>query len=329
MKAEFLHQYYQTHGVPLRARAFAYIDVLNGLGSYAPRLYNFMLTNTLLAGLAKRVLGVAPQRSLPTIHRQSLRQWYQRHYQSPAKSKQRVLLFCDEFTNRNDTEIGIKGIKLLRALGYDVQLVEHPESGRAAISKGLLTRAQRLANENVKVFKDIVSEEVPLLGIEPSAILSFRDEYPRLVEPALVPAAKKLAQNALLIDEFLAREIRADHLTAAAFTDAPQQLHLHGHCHQKSLGELEDTVWLLSLPENYHVSVIPSGCCGMAGSFGYEAEHFEVSQQVGELVLFPAVRKAAKEALIVAPGTSCRHQISDATERRALHPVEVLWAALR
>lgn len=165
--------------------------------------------------------------------------------------------------------------------------------------------------------------------MEPSAILSFRDEYPRIVSPDLVPAAKKLKFHVKLIDEFLGQEVAAGNIKAESFTAQPQKIKLHGHCHQKALSSLNWTQKLLSLPVNYLVETIPSGCCGMAGSFGYEAEHFDVSQQIGELVLFPAVRNAEAETIIAAPGTSCRHQIADGTGRKAKHPVEILWEALK
>jgi FAD/FMN-containing dehydrogenase/Fe-S oxidoreductase len=330
LKAEFLHQYYRTHGIPLRARIFAHIDTFNRWGSRWSGLYNFLLRHPLPAGIAKRVLGLAVERSLPAIHSQSLRNWFQRDFRPRSEHyHQEVFFFCDEFTNYNDTLIGQKAILLLDRLGYWVYLIDHPESGRAALSKGLLPRAKHLAESNVRIFAPLITAERPLLGLEPSAILSFRDEYPRLVKPELRDDARELAPNCLLIDEFLAQEIRQGQLTADLFTDQPRQILLHGHCHQKSLTKLEDTIWLLSLPQNYSVEVIPSGCCGMAGSFGYEAEHYTVSQQIGELVLFPAVRKAAANALIAANGTSCRHQIKDGTERLALHPVEVLYDALK
>ena len=167
-----------------------------------------------------------------------------------------------------------------------------------------------------------------MIGIEPSAILSFRDEYPDLVPASQLAASKHLAVNALLIDEFIAREAEAGRITSAAFRSQAQRITLHGHCHQKALSSLTPTVKMLKLPAGYTVEVIPSGCCGMAGSFGYEAEHFSVSQQIGELVLFPAVRKATADTLIAAPGTSCRHQIKDGTNRHALHPIEILYDAL-
>jgi FAD/FMN-containing dehydrogenase/Fe-S oxidoreductase len=330
MKAEFLHQFHKTRGVPLRARAFAHFADLQRWGAVAPAVSNFFLKNPLPAGLLKRLLGVAPQRSLPTLQAQTLRQWYRDHAARlhPAAPKGKVYLFCDEFTNYNDTHIGIRAVELLARLGYRVEMPEHPESGRAAISKGLLLRARDLAVRNVQIFKDLITEETPLIGIEPSAILGFRDEYPRLVPPEDRDAARALGKNALLIEEFLAREAQRGHITAASFTSAPRKVLLHAHCHQKALAGAECSAWALGLPENYTVEMIPSGCCGMAGSFGYEREHYDVSMKVGELVLFPAIRKTPEEVIVAAPGTSCRHQIHDGTGRRALHPVEVLWQAL-
>ncbi|MEM9992287.1 MAG: 4Fe-4S dicluster domain-containing protein, partial [Bacteroidota bacterium] len=331
MKAEFLHQYYKTHGVPLRARAFANITNLNALGAIVPSLSNLVLGGKLTSGILKKVLDVAPQRDLPKLHTIPLRQWYKKNYAALQPSKQAiktVYLFCDEFTNYNDVPIGIKAIKLLVKLGYAVQLIQHPESGRAHLSKGLLNSAQRLAQRNVDIFADLVSEEHPLIGIEPSAILSFRDEYPRLVHEADQDKAKELAKHAFMIDEFLAKEAEQGNITSEQFTQQHRQVLLHGHCHQKALSDVSHTAWLLSLPRNYALEIIPSGCCGMAGSFGYEKEHYDLSMQVGEMVLFPAVRSSKTDTIIAAPGTSCRHQIMDGTQRKALHPVEVLWDAL-
>lgn len=328
LKAEFLHQYYQTNGIPLRAKAFAYINEFNKLGGILPSVYNFFLTNPLFATVAKTILGVAQERSLPTIHQYNLRKWYQNNYKFKGAKNGTVVLFCDEFTNWNDTEIGIKSIQLLQALKYDVKLIEHPESGRAALSKGLLMRAKKMANKNTIIFKDIINEETSLLGIEPSAILSFRDEYPKLVDDTLIEHAKKISKHTFMIEEFLAREAKRGKITSDDFSKENKQILLHGHCHQKSLGDIEDSIWVLSLPNNHHVSLIPSGCCGMAGSFGYEKEHFTLSQQIGNLVLFPTIENASDETIIVASGTSCRHQIADFTNRKALHLVEVLWSAL-
>lgn len=331
MKAEFLHQYYRAHGVPFRARVFGHIAGLNRLASAVPALSNFFMKNAITGGLLKRVLGVAPQRSLPPLHRVSLRRWFDRMGKNlplGGPEKGRVLLFCDEFTNYNDAEIGIKTVQLLTRLGYRVEMPNHPESGRAAISKGLLPRARELAVQNVEIFKNRVSSETPLVGIEPSAILSFRDEYPRLVPEKNREDAKTLSENAMLIEEFLAREIQRGNISAEQFSREKKHILLHGHCHQKSLSGVESSAFVLNLPENFTVEVIPSGCCGMAGSFGYEKEHYAVSMQVGELVLFPNLRKAPADAEVAAPGTSCRHQILDGTGRVAQHPVELLWEAL-
>ncbi|MEZ4958277.1 MAG: FAD-linked oxidase C-terminal domain-containing protein [Saprospiraceae bacterium] len=331
MKAEFQHQYYKTHGVPFRAKFFGHIGRMNAVLSYFPFLPNLLTNNPVTGGLLKKIVGVAPQRSLPPLHRFTLRSWYKKHrnglsVKSPPKGK--VFLFCDEFTNFYDVEIGIKAIRLLTALGYEVEMPRHPQSGRAQLSKGLLPEAQKLARENVRLFSKLVSDKTPLIGIEPSAILGFRDEYPRLVAKEEMAIAKSLAANALLIDEFLAKEIQQGNITPEHFTKAPKKVLLHGHCHQKALAGVEASAWVTGLPANYEVEVIPSGCCGMAGSFGYEAEHFGVSMKIGELVLFPAVRKAGEETIIAAPGTSCRHQILDGTGRRAGHPLEVLWGAM-
>jgi Fe-S oxidoreductase len=212
-------------------------------------------------------------------------------------------------------------------LGYQVEWVQHAPSGRALISKGFLDEAKVYANENTATFKNIISTETPLIGLEPSAILTFRDEYLRLADDR--EAAINVSKNVFTIDEFLASEIKKGNITKELFTSESKIIKLHLHCHQKGLSSVIPTFEILNLPENYKVTVIPSGCCGMAGSFGYEAEHYDISMQMGELTLLPAVRKATPETLIAATGTSCRHQIKDGTGRIALHPVSILLQALK
>src|SRR5574344_1088820 len=246
----------------------------------------------------------------------------------------KVYLFADEFTNYQEAELGLRFVKLLHKLGYSVEIPRHVESGRAAISKGCLKLAKKFAVKNVGLLKDVVSEEVPLVGIEPSCILSFRDEYPDLVPNNMRASAKVLAGNCLLFDEFIMREVAAGRISSADFTDSRAEVWLHGHCHQKALVGIEKTAAILKLPVNYNVHVIPSGCCGMAGSFGYEKEHYKTSIAIGEMVLFPAVRRAVEAAhvdplFVVAPWTSCRQQIFDGTGVRALHPVDLLYMSLR
>ena len=178
------------------------------------------------------------------------------------------------------------------------------------------------------MLKDLISDKTPLLGIEPSAILTFRDEYPDLATDEYLAASKLLAKNAMFIDEFLVKEIDKGNISKELFTKESKLIQLHGHCQQKAVGSLADSVRLLSFPVNYKVEAIPSGCCGMAGSFGYEKEHYDVSMQIGELVLFPTVRRQKAETIIAAPSTSCRHQIQDGTQKKVLHTVEVLYNAL-
>lgn len=330
LKAEFLHQYHQTHGVDLRSWVFGHIGRINRLASVLPGLSNFVLKNPLSGGVFKKMLGVAPQRSLPAVT-PSLRGWFSRNVKrgAPAHPKGSVYFFCDEFTNYNDAGIGQDAIRLLWGLGYAVEMPSHPDSGRAAFSKGLLDVGKACAQGNIDVFLPLVNEEKPLIGLEPSAILGFRDEYPRLVEANQRDAARRLGNHALLLEEFLVREAQAGRIHSRQFTDAPKQIVVHGHCHQKALVGAGVTAQALSLPANYQVQLLETGCCGMAGSFGYEKEHYAVSMQVGELTVFPQVRQAAEDTLIAAPGTSCRHQIADGTGRRAQHPASILFYALR
>ena len=238
-----------------------------------------------------------------------------------------MYFFNDEFTNYLDAEIGIDALELLSTLNYKVLFVDHEESGRAHISKGFLEEAKTMANKNISIFSDLVSEETPLIGLEPSAVLTFRDEYLRLANDR--KKAQELAANSFLIEEFLKKEIALGNIKEEQFTSEEKSIKIHGHCHQKALSNTAVTFDILNLPVNYKVTIIPSGCCGMAGSFGYEKEHYEVSMAVGEQTLFPAVRKATKETIISANGTSCRHQIYDGTKRIAEHPVSILRKALK
>jgi FAD/FMN-containing dehydrogenase/Fe-S oxidoreductase len=337
LKAEFLQHYYDAHGVPLRSRLIANFSTSAKLGAMAPWAFNFMMTAPGISTLVKKFSGFATKRSLPTLQNQTLRSWFHKRRKSitEAYSLPRgegwggaVYLFIDEFTNYNDTHIGIKTVELLEGLGYDVRIADHLESGRTWLSKGLLRKAKKIINTNIVKLSTIVDANHPLVGIEPSAILTFRDEYPDLCDDALLETAKLLAANSFTIEEFLVREIAKGNIKPEQFSTEPKKISLHGHCQQKAVGSLQSTVQVLTLPARYTVEVIPSGCCGMAGSFGYEKEHYDISMKIGELVLLPAVRNASAETIIAAPGTSCRHQIKDGTGKKALHPVEVLWEAL-
>ncbi len=328
LKAEFLQQRYNTEGIPLRTRLIASFNTANHIASYVPGLYNFFISNKLTGGLFKQLAGFAVDRPLPKLGSTTLEKWFRKQDQQVSDGN-RVLLFCDEFTNYNDTNIGISTIKLLGRLGYQVEIPNHLESGRTLLSKGLLKKAKKIAISNVELLKDQVSEASPLVGIEPSAILSFRDEYLSLVPGHLREAAQSIAEHTFTIEEFLCKEMEKGAISSEQFVEDERLIRLHGHCHQKAISSIVPTKKLLSLPANYTVQNIPSGCCGMAGSFGYEREHYQLSMKIGELVLFPTVRNAAKEVIIAAPGTSCRHQIMDGTGRKAMHPVEILWQALK
>ena len=329
LKAEWEQHRHDARGVPRRSRLIAGSAAMMRRAALAPWVYNLAVTAPGISRIVKRFLGFAQERSLPRLPATTFRAWWRRRGGSRGSGRLgRVHLFADEFTDTLDAEVGIKTVELLERLGWQVVIPEHVDSGRAQFSKGLVREARDLAARNVELLAGVVTAEEPLVGVEPSAILSFRDEYPDLVPDALVPQAKKLATGVLLVDEFLARAAEAGQIGPDAFTAASRRVLVHGHCHQKALSSVEHTVRALSVPRNYAVEVIPSGCCGMAGSFGYEREHYGVSMQIGELVLFPAVRAAAADALLAAPGTSCRHQIADGTGRHALHPVEILHAAL-
>jgi FAD/FMN-containing dehydrogenase/Fe-S oxidoreductase len=329
LKAEFQHQYHKSNKPSLRDRAFASITQQNELASKFPKISRFVLSNSMTSGLAKKLLGVAKQRELPLVAKKTLKNYYLRNkkkfdVEDPLKT---IYLFNDEFTNHLDVQVGIDALNLLAKLRYKVIIIDHPESGRSQISKGFLDKAQELANKNISVFKDLISDDVPLIGIEPSAILSFRDEYLRLAQDK--GAAKDLARNCFIIEEFLKQEIALGNIKAAQFTQKPARVKIHAHCHQKALSNTSRTFDILNLPEKYQVTLIASGCCGMAGSFGYEKEHYEISMRIGENSLFPAIRKSDHNVIIAANGTSCRHQIKDGTGRQALHPVTVLRNALK
>ncbi len=327
-KAEFLQHWYDEHGIPLRSRLIAYIFQINKLGMLLPQLFNFVAKNKTTSAILKKAIGFAPKRSIPVLYKTTLKSWLKANQYSGENNKGLVYFFADEFTNYNDVEIGITAIKLLNRLGYKVVVPKHAVSGRTFFSKGFLRKAKEIANKNVFLLAAKVSADEPIVGIEPSAILTFRDEYPEIVDKELRKQAKDLAKNALMIDEFLIREMKAGRIKKSQFSRKEVHIKLHGHCQQKAVASTKPTMQMLSFPENYYVEEIPSGCCGMAGSFGYEKEHYDLSMKVGELVLFPTIRKMAAQEIIVAPGTSCRHQIKDGVQRKALHPVEVLYNAL-
>lgn len=328
IRAEVLQQIYDREGTPFRSWMVARMPSVEKLGAMVPALYNFAASWKPSAALIKKMVGFAPERTVPKISNTRIRP-------SGNERPKKVHFFLDEFTRHQEPELAQALVDLLERLGYQVIVPDLGESGRAAISKGCLKLARRIAVKNVAAAKDIISEDAPLIGLEPSCILTFRDEYPDLVPPEMRSDARALASNCLLYDEFFMREIEAGRISPDAFRDDACGIWLHGHCHQKALMGIEKTAAMLRVLKGAEVHVIPSGCCGMAGSFGYEKEHYRTSIAIGEMVLFPAVRKAVSEAregspvFIAAPGTSCRQQILDGTGIHAVHPVVIMDRMLK
>lgn len=340
LRAEVLQHYYDRNGTSLRTWLVAKMAVLEELGRKVRPLYNFMAGWKPSAAIIKHIVKFAPERNIPQLSKKTMRQLVEKERQMirVARPKKLVYLFADEFTNQQEAELGRMFANLLLRLGYRIIVPQHMESGRAAISKGCLKRAKKIAYDNVAMMGVLVSENRPLVGIEPSTILTFRDEYPDLVPADWRKDAIELGRNSLLYDEFLKREMDEGNISLDDFKDDEMEIWLHGHCHQKALVGIEKTVEALKLLRGAKVHVIPSGCCGMAGSFGYEKEHYKTSLEIGEMILFPTVRKMEEvrckredgiPMFVAAPGISCRQQILDGTGAKAVHPIEILYKYLK
>ncbi|WP_158994728.1 FAD-binding and (Fe-S)-binding domain-containing protein [Mucilaginibacter sp. L196] len=330
LRAEFLYHYQKVHGIPFRSKLVGNFSRQMQLASKFPGVYNFLVNNDFSRRVISKISGFHPKRSLPNISRISLKNWCLNRKEQKASNNvnMSVYLFCDEFTNYNDVQTGIKTILLLEKLGYNVIIPEHVDSGRSYLSKGMLEEAKICAERNVELLYKLISKNTPLIGIEPSAILSFRDEYPALVNTDLQDKAKVLSAHTFLFEEWFYEEIKAGRISYLRFTDLSQKVVLHGHCHQKALSDINKAEFILGLPKNFKVQSLATGCCGMAGSFGYEKEHYDVSLKIGNLVLFPSIQNEPETTIIAASGTSCRHQIKDGTKKIALHPAEILYDAL-
>ncbi|WP_299128376.1 FAD-binding and (Fe-S)-binding domain-containing protein [uncultured Winogradskyella sp.] len=330
LKAEFLYHYQEANGYKFKDRFFANATKYNKITSKAPSFYNALFKTKFVSSFMKLALGIHPKRSFPevsksytNIHSKTESLDSILAFKNPIKT---VVLFVDEFTNYLESSIAIDSKFLLESLGYNVLPISRLESGRTYLSKGFLKEVKAIANENVNFFKGHVNDDFYLLGIEPSAILTFKDEYPKLADDKA--AAKAIANRTFLIEQFIQQEIQLGHIKSNQFINEAKAIKFHGHCHQKALANQKSSFDILNLPQNYSVTIIPSGCCGMAGSFGYEKQHYDVSMQIGEQTLFPAIRKAKSDIIIAANGTSCRHQIKDGTGRLAKHPVTILKEAL-
>ncbi len=325
-KAEFQYQYNKVNGVSFATKLFGKSSYYNKRAARFPKVSNWLISNAFTSGIIKNIGGIALKRSLPKYSSESFSKIRQTEVNELDTYIKNIYLFIDEFSNYLEANIAKDAFTLLCQLGYKVIVVDQFDSARALISKGFLEEAKAEINKNITFFKNKVGKETPLIGIEPSAILGFRDEYIRLADDA--EAARSIAASTFMIEEFIASEISFGNIIKAQFTSEVKQIKIHTHCHQKALSNQKVTFDMLNLPENYSPTIIPSGCCGMAGSFGYEKEHYNMSMKIGELKLFPVLRKTKKEVIIAANGTSCRHQIMDGTGRNALHPVTILKEAL-
>lgn len=325
-KAEFQYQYRKSKGESFATKMFAKSSHYNKKAANWPKLSNAIFSNSITARMLKRTLGIASQRTIPNVSTNSLDRLIENTKKQKVTQRLKVLLFVDEFTLYQESELGLDAYELLTILGYEVELITNLDSARALLSKGYLDEAKIEIDKNIAFLSGKVSERTPLVGIEPSAILGFRDEFSRLASDTA--SAKDIAQHSYLMEEFLASEFQKGNINCDQFTSEEKRIKIHVHCHQKALSNQKVTFDILNIPENYHPTLITSGCCGMAGSFGYEAKHYDISIKIGELRLFPAVRKASAETIIAANGTSCRHQIKDGTQRQALHPIRILRQAL-
>jgi Fe-S oxidoreductase len=324
MKSEFLFHYQATHGVPARARFFAAARRLNRLGSACAPVSNWVLAVPGARVLMQRGLQVAARRPLPRFQRRTLLRWFARR-RRPAPSRGTVAFLADSFTTFTEPAVGVAAVELLEMAGWKVELIDQC-CGRAAISKGRLEEATRAARAMTARLQGWARQGVPIVGVEPSCILTLGEEHPAL-QPGS-DAAVTVAGQVRLVDDLLVEAIDAGRLLLDPESSLRgSRILFHGHCHQKALAGTAGTVQLLSRIPGATVIEVDAGCCGMAGSFGFEAEHYELSMRIGEMRLFPAIRAEPSSTVIAATGVSCRQQIEHGTHRAARHPIELVRAA--
>jgi len=325
LKYEFLAHYYEQHGYPLRARLFADIARISRWGSAQALLVNWIGRSRINRWILDKFLGIDRRRQLPTFARERFSDWFANRSYGGGGRKGRVALFNDTFVEYNEPEIGMAATIILERAGYEVVLIENKVCcGRPLISKGFLSRVRKLAQTNIEAIIPLVEEGIPIIGLEPSCVSALSDDYLDLVDD---PRVRLVADQVVMLEDFLIAAARADRLELE-FKGTARNILVHGHCHQKALTGTAATLEVLNLPPNFNAEEIPSGCCGMAGSFGYEKEHFEISRQVGQERLFDVLEDTPEDVEIAAVGTSCRHQISDFTGRKARHWAEILVEAL-
>lgn len=328
LKYEYLARYQEANGAPLSARLFANIALVNAVGSLFPWLSNALAKTPVARKWMERHLHIDARRSLPPLAEEFFQKWFRKRRKRGAAPNGPVVLWDDTFLSFNEPEIGKAAVRVLEAAGFEVLLAENRKCcGRPLISKGFLKKARKYAAHNVGILKPFVQKGIPVVGVEPGCTATFRDEYPDLLKG---DDARLIARNTLFIEEFLVGLAKEEKLQFQWPQDIPpRNILLHAHCYQKALNLASTQLEMLRLIPNARVEEISdSGCCGMAGAFGYEREHYDISMQIGELKLFPAIRSKGEHWRIAAAGTSCRHQIADGVARRAEHPIVLFAKAL-
>jgi Fe-S oxidoreductase len=324
LKYEFLDHYHRANGLPLRNRVFGAIERLNRIGSSFAPASNWLARAPLTRWLMEAVAGIDRRRPLPEFAQETFEDWFHGHQVEGDGSNGEVVLFHDTFNNFNTPNVAKAATHFLERSGYRVLLVEKKCCGRPMISKGMLDLAKDNGAWNVDRLASFADRKIPIIGLEPSCLLTLRDEYPEFLG---TPAARKVAESSFLFEEFVTREQGAGRIKLENHGGVRKVL-LHGHCHQKALVGTAPTVGMLKAA-GFDVSEVDSGCCGMAGSFGFEREHYDLSLTIGNRRLAPAVRSAGADVEICAPGISCRQQIDHLAGRKAKHPAELMWEGLK
>ncbi|HIE56649.1 MAG TPA: FAD-binding oxidoreductase, partial [Anaerolineales bacterium] len=296
-------------------------------GPWAP-LVNAVMASRPVRALLEISLGISRKRVMPPFARQPFTAWFRRHKSLRAVEggrREKIVLFNDTFNTYNTPEVAISATEVFEAAGFDVLLPGHKCCGRPTISKGLVEQARSLAQDTVERLYPFAEQGFPIVGLEPSCLLTLRDEYFHLLPDD--PRVPVVAAHCYTFEEFIVK-LEDEGRWNLPLKLSKQRFLLHGHCHQKALVGMKPSEQTLHLFPDADVDAVDAGCCGMAGAFGYETEHYDISMKMGEQRLFPAVRAADDETIIVTAGTSCRHQIADGTGKHALHPAEVLRRAL-
>lgn len=322
-KSEFLYHYQEKHGYSLRSRIFTHIALIHSWTSLFARFFNWMAQKAFVKKKLE-LIGISSKRSLPSLALKRFSSWFAT-YPQPIELNKAVILFNDTFTEFNHPEVGQAAVRVLNELGYRVILPPRSCCGRPALSKGLLKSARKQAQRLITRLWPFAQYGYPIIGLEPSCLLTMRDDYLSLVQLGKEQdnQLRQILSQSLTLDEFLAELIDKGEFKAR-FKERERCVKVHGHCYQKALIGMHSTLKVLHAIPGFKVEEIQSGCCGMAGSFGYEKEHASISMKIGELHLFPAVRSSGADDWIIANGMSCRHQIKDGTQRQAIHLAEAL-----